>query len=413
MFDPPKLPRIKGSMHPRFEEILTPEALAFVAKLDGAHSGRRAELLAARRERGKRISAGEAVDFLASTANIRSDEWQVAPPAPGLEDRRAEITGPPTRKMSINALNSGAKVWMADFEDATSPSWTNVIDGQINLKDAIRGQLEFTSEDGKEYKVGDVTPTIVVRPRGWRLCEKHISIDGRPLPAALVDFGLFFFHNAQQLIDNGAGPYFYLPKLESHLEARLWNDVFVQAQALLGIPQGTIRATVLIETLPAAFEMEEILYELRDHSSGLNAGRWDYIFSYIKTFAFRGDEYVLPDRSQITMTTPFMRSYTELLVSTCHKRGAHAIGGMAAFVPNKANPTVTEQALAKVKADKEREAADGFDGSWVAHPGLVPTCIEAFTAVLGDRPNQLDKQRPDVHVTAADLLVRRQRRRQR
>ncbi|MET0866229.1 MAG: malate synthase A, partial [Nakamurella sp.] len=249
-----------------------------------------------------------------------------------------------------------------------------------------------------------VTPTIVVRPRGWRLCEKHISIDGRPLPAALVDFGLFFFHNAQQLIDNGAGPYFYLPKLESHLEARLWNDVFVQAQALLGIPQGTIRATVLIETLPAAFEMEEILYELRDHSSGLNAGRWDYIFSYIKTFAQRGDEYVLPDRSQITMTTPFMRSYTELLVSTCHKRGAHAIGGMAAFVPNKANPTVTEQALAKVKADKEREAADGFDGSWVAHPGLVPTCIEAFTAVLGDRPNQLDKQRPDVHVTAADLL---------
>ena len=295
MFDPPKLPKIKGSMHPRFEEILTPEALAFVAKLDGAHSGRRAELLAARRERGKRISAGESVDFLTTTAEVRSDSgWRVAPPAPGLEDRRAEITGPPSRKMSINALNSGAKVWMADFEDATSPSWTNVIDGQINLKDAIRGELEFTSEDGKEYKVGEVTPTIVVRPRGWRLCEKHISIDGRPLPAALVDFGLFFFHNAQRLIDNGAGPYFYLPKLESHLEARLWNDVFTQAQALLGIPQGTIRATVLIETLPAAFEMEEILYELRDHSSGLNAGRWDYIFSYIKTFAHRGNEYVLP-----------------------------------------------------------------------------------------------------------------------
>ena len=404
MFGPPKSPRVKGSLHPRFEEILTPEALAFVAKLDGAHSGRRAELLAARRERGKRISAGEQVDFLTSTAEIRSGDWFVAPPAPGLEDRRAEITGPPTRKMSINALNSGAKVWMADFEDATSPSWSNVIDGQINLYDAIRGNLEFTSEDGKEYQVGETTPTIVVRPRGWRLCEKHISIDGRPLPAALVDFGLFFFHNAQQLIDNGAGPYFYLPKLESHLEARLWNDVFVQAQALLGIPQGTIRATVLIETLPAAFEMEEILYELRDHSSGLNAGRWDYIFSYIKTFAQRGDEYVLPDRSQITMTTPFMRSYTELLVSTCHRRGAHAIGGMAAFVPNKANPAVTEQALAKVKADKEREAADGFDGSWVAHPGLVPTCIDAFTAVLGDRPNQLDKQRPDVHVAAADLL---------
>ena len=406
MFDPPKLPRIKGSMHPRFEEILTPEALAFVAKLDGAHSGRRAELLAARRERGKRISAGEPVDFLTSTAEVRNDTgWRVAAPAPGLEDRRAEITGPPTRKMSINALNSGAKVWMADFEDATSPSWTNVIDGQINLYDAIRGQIDFTTEDGKDYKVGDVTPTIVVRPRGWRLCEKHISIDGRPLPAALVDFGLFFFHNAQQLIDNGAGPYFYLPKLESHLEARLWNDVFTQAQALLGIPQGTIRATVLIETLPAAFEMEEILYELRDHSSGLNAGRWDYIFSYIKTFAHLGNEYVLPDRGQITMTTPLMRAYTELLVSTCHKRGAHAIGGMAAFVPNKADPKVTEQALAKVKADKEREAGDGFDGSWVAHPGLVPTCIEAFTAVLGDRPNQLDKQRPDVSVTAADLIA--------
>ena len=406
MFDPPKLPRIKGSMHPRFEEILTPAALAFVARLDGAHSGRRAELLAARRERGKRISAGEQVDFLTSTADIRTDTgWRVAPPAPGLADRRCEITGPPTRKMSINALNSGAKVWMADFEDATAPSWANVIDGQINLYDAIRGNLSFDAEDGKEYRVGDVTPTIVVRPRGWRLCEKHISIDGRPLPAALVDFGLFFFHNAQKLIDGGAGPYFYLPKLESHLEARLWNDVFTQAQALLGIPQGTIRATVLIETLPAAFEMEEILYELRDHSSGLNAGRWDYIFSYIKTFAQRGDEYVLPDRSQITMTTPFMRSYTELLVSTCHRRGAHAIGGMAAFVPNKADPAVTEQALAKVKADKTREAGDGFDGSWVAHPGLVPTCITAFTAVLGDRPNQLEKQRPDVHVTATELIA--------
>ena len=406
MFDPPKLPKIKGTMHPRFDEILTPEALAFIAKLDGAHSGRRAELLQARRERGKRISAGEPVDFLDSTTKIRSDpSWKVAPPAPGLEDRRCEITGPPTPKMTINALNSGAKVWMADFEDATAPSWSNIIGGQINLYDAIRGKLEFTSEDGKEYKVGAVTPTIVVRPRGWRLCEKHISVHGRPLPAALVDFGLFFFHNAQQLIDNGVGPYFYLPKLESHLEARLWNDVFVQAQALLGIPQGTIRATVLIETLPAAFEMEEILYELRDHSSGLNAGRWDYIFSYIKTFAHLGDEYVLPDRSQISMTTPFMRSYTELMVSTCHRRGAHAIGGMAAFVPNKADPKVTEQALAKVKADKEREAADGFDGSWVAHPGLVPTCVTAFTEVLGDRPNQLDKQRPDVQVTADDLIA--------
>ncbi|HEY4625722.1 MAG TPA: malate synthase A, partial [Blastococcus sp.] len=312
-------------------------------------------------------------------------------------------TGPPTRKMSINALNSGAKVWMADFEDATSPSWTNVIDGQINLKDAIRGELEFTSEDGKEYKVGEVTPTIVVRPRGWRLCEKHISIDGRPLPAALVDFGLFFFHNAQRLIDNGAGPYFYLPKLESHLEARLWNDVFTQAQALLGIPQGTIRATVLIETIPAAFEMEEILYELREHSAGLNAGRWDYMFSVIKSFRTRGDEFLLPDRNSVTMTVPFMRAYTELLVRTCHKRGAHAIGGMAAFIPSK-DPEVNEQAFAKVRADKEREANDGFDGSWVAHPGMVELCKEVFTAVLGDRPNQLDKKREDVHVTAEQLL---------
>ncbi len=406
MFDAPNTPKIKGSAHPRFEEILTPEALAFLARLDGAHSGRRAELLAARRERGQRISAGEPVDFLRETADVRTDAaWRVAPPAPGLVDRRCEITGPPTRKMSINALNSGARVWMADFEDATAPSWSNVIGGQLNLFDAIRGNLEFTAEDGKEYRVGNETPTIVVRPRGWRLCEKHISIDGRPLPAALVDFGLYFFHNAQQLIAGGAGPYFYLPKLESHLEARLWNDVFVQAQALLGIPQGTIRATVLIETLPAAFEMEEILYELRDHSSGLNAGRWDYIFSYIKTFAHRGDEYVLPDRSQITMTTPMMRSYTELLVATCHRRRAHAIGGMAAFVPNKADPAVTEQALDKVRADKEREAADGFDGSWVAHPGLVQTCMTAFTEALGDRPNQLDKLRPDVTVTAADLLA--------
>jgi malate synthase len=406
MFGPPKAPKVKGTMHPRFDEILTPEALVFVAKLDGAAAGRRAELLAARRERGKRITAGEKVDFLTETAGIRADSsWQVAPPAAGLVDRRCEITGPTSRKMSINALNSGAKVWMADFEDSTAPSWFNIIDGQLNLFDAIRGNLDYTAEDGKEYKVGEETPTIVVRPRGWRLCEKHLTIDGRPLPGSIVDFGLFFFHNAQALIDSGAGPYFYLPKLESHLEARLWNDVFVQAQALLGIPQGTIRATVLIETLPAAFEMEEILYELRDHSSGLNAGRWDYIFSYIKTFAARGQEYVLPDRSNVTMTTPMMRAYTELLVSTCHRRGAHAMGGMAAFVPNKSEPKVTEQALAKVKADKEREAADGFDGSWVAHPGLVPTCTAAFDAVLGDRPNQLDKQRPDVHVTAADLIA--------
>lgn len=397
---------VRGTMHPRFNEILTPEALTFVAQLDGAHSGRRAELLMARRERANRISAGQPIDFRAETSWIRTDpDWRVAPPAPGLEDRRCEITGPPTRKMSVNALNSGAKVWMADFEDSTSPSWFNIIDGQISLYDAIRGRLDFTADDGKEYRVGDQTPTIVVRPRGWRLCEKHLIADARPLPASLVDFGLFMFHNARQLIENGAGPYFYLPKIESHLEARLWNDVFIQAQALLGIPQGTIRATVLIETLPAAFEMEEILYELRDHSSGLNAGRWDYIFSYLKTFASRGAEYVLPDRSRITMTVPMMRAYTELMVSSCHRRGAHAIGGMAAFVPNRQDETATQQALAKVAADKEREAADGFDGSWVAHPGLVPTCTDAFTSAFGDQPHQMERQRPEVTVTAADLLA--------
>jgi malate synthase len=396
---------IKGTMHPRFEEILTPEALAFVSLLDGAHAGRRAELLLAQTQRGRRITAGDTPDFLPETAAIRSDpQWRVASVAPGLEERRCEITGPPTRKMSVNALNSGASVWMADFEDSTSPSWFNIIDGQINLHDAVRGQLDFTSDAGKEYRVGQRTPTIVVRPRGWRLCEKHLVADGRPLPASLVDFGLFFFHNASRLIDNGAGPYFYLPKLESHLEARLWNDVFIQAQALLGIPQGTIRATVLIETLPAAFEMDEILFELQDHSSGLNAGRWDYIFSYLKTFAGRGPEFVLPDRAQITMTTPLMRSYTDLLVATCHRRKAHAIGGMAAFVPNRQDERATEEAFAKVVADKEREAADGFDGSWVAHPGLVKICGDAFEAVLGDRPNQIERQR-EVNVTASDLLA--------
>ncbi len=396
---------VKGTMHPRFEEILTPEALAFVSALDGAHAGRRAELLRARSQRAQRIAAGERLDFLPQTASIRADSsWRVAPPAPGLEDRRCEMTGPPTRKMSVNALNSGASVWMADFEDSTSPSWFNIIDGQINLYDAIRGQIDFT-EDGKEYRVGQQTPTVMVRPRGWRLCEKHLIADGRPLPASLVDFGLFFFHNAGRLIENGAGPYFYLPKLESHLEARLWNDVFVQAQALLGIPQGTIRATVLVETLPAALEMEEILYELQDHSAGLNAGRWDYIFSYIKTFSGRGPEYVLPDRAQITMTTPMMRAYTSLLVATCHRRGAHAIGGMAAFVPNRQDEAATRQALSKVAADKEREATDGFDGSWVAHPGLVPTCLDAFTAALGERPHQIDRRPSEVAVTADDLLA--------
>ncbi len=400
-----RIPTVKAAAQPRFDEILTPAALEFVARLDGAFAGRRAELLAARRDRARRISAGEDLDFLPDTAEIRSDDWHVAEPAPGLTDRRCEITGPVSRKMTINALNSGASVWMADFEDATAPTWFNIVDGQLNLRDAIRGRIDFTADDGRRYRVGDAAPTIVVRPRGWHLCEKHLTIDGRPLPASLVDFGLYFFHNAHALIDAGAGPYFYLPKLESHLEARLWNDIFLLAQELLGIPRGTIRATVLIETLPAAFEMDEILYELAEHSAGLNAGRWDYIFSAIRTFAFRGASFVLPDRSQVRMTTPFMRAYTELLVSTCHRRGAHAIGGMAAFVPNRADEVATNQALAQVRADKDREAADGFDGSWVAHPALVQTCTTAFDAVLGGRADQRDRLREDVSVQAVDLLA--------
>ncbi|USQ75751.1 malate synthase A [Ornithinimicrobium cryptoxanthini] len=399
--------QVRGSDHPRFAEILTPEALDFVRKLDGEFAGRRAELLQARRARQHQISAGrEELDFLPETRGVREHKsWRVAEPAPGLTDRRAEMTGPASRKLTVNALNSGARVWMADLEDATAPTWFNVIDGQVNLFDAIRGQVDFTDENGKEYAVGGQTPTIVLRPRGWHLCEKHLSVDGRPLPASLVDFGLYFFHNAQELIERGAGPYFYLPKLESHLEARLWNDIFVMAQDLMGIPQGTIRATVLIETVSAAFEMEEILYELRDHSSGLNAGRWDYIFSYIRTFAQRGPEFVLPERAEVTMTTPLMRAYTELLVKTCHKRGAHAIGGMAAFVPDRTDEAASAAALDKIRADKEREAADGFDGSWVAHPALVPTCTEVFDQVLGENPDQRQRQRPEVEVTASDLLT--------
>ncbi|WP_111768258.1 malate synthase A [Nakamurella deserti] len=395
-----KTPSIRGEMHPRFDEILTPEALAFVGKLDAAIAGRRAELLIARDDRQKRITAGEQPDFLPETAGIRDDpSWQVAPTAPGLADRRCEITGPPTKKMTVNALNSGASVWMADFEDSTAPSWFNVIDGQLNLHDALRGTIDFTDDNGRTYQVGDTTPTVMVRPRGWRLCEKHLSADGRPLPASVVDFGLYLFHNAQWLIDTGAGPYFYLPKLESHLEARMWNDLFLRAEELLGLPVGTIRATVLIETFPAAFEMEEILYELREHSAGLNAGRWDYIFSYIKTFAGRGPEFVLPDRSSITMTTPMMRAYTELLVDTCHRRGAQAIGGMAAFVPTRDDEQATREALAKVSADKAREAEDGFDGSWVAHPALVRICLDAFTG----RPHD-DAQHWPARITADDLL---------
>ncbi|TJZ44540.1 malate synthase A [Streptomyces piniterrae] len=396
--------QVLGAPGDRHDEILTPAALDFIGRLDAAFAGRRLELLAERRHRAELIAAGGPLDFVPATSAVRNDpDWRVAPPAPGLLDRRVEITGPPERRMTVNALNSGAQVWMADFEDATSPTWDNIIGGQLNLLDAIERRIDFTTARGKEYRLGDRTATIVVRPRGWHLTEKHLLVDGRPVPASLVDFGLYFFHCAQRQIDAGSGPYFYLPKLENHLEARLWNEVFVLAQDLLGIPRGTVRATVLIETITAAFEMEEILHELREHSAGLNAGRWDYLFSLIKTFAHRPD-YVLPDRAKVTMTAPFMRAYSELLVRTCHKRGAHAIGGMAAHLPSRDAPA-NQAALAKVRLDKEREAEDGFDGSWAAHPGLVPLCREVFDSVLGERPHQLERTRDDVHVTAADLLA--------
>jgi malate synthase len=398
--------QISGSEVARAEEILTPQALELIATLHRELNDRRLELLAAREERVQALAAGGSLDFLAETKGVRDDDsWRVAPPAPGLADRRVEITGPTDRKMTINALNSGAKVWLADHEDANTPLWENVIGGQLNLRDAIDRTIDFTSPEGKTYALrpDSELATIVVRPRGWHLPEKHITVDGQETSGGLVDFALYLATSGQKQIDRGLGPYFYLPKMESHLEARLWNDAFNLAQDFLGIPRGTIRATVLIETYPAAFEMEEILYELRDHSAGLNAGRWDYMFSVIKSFRTRGEEFLLPDRNSVTMTVPFMRAYTELLVRTCHKRGAHAIGGMAAFIPSK-DPEVNEQAFAKVKADKDREANDGFDGSWVAHPGMVEVCKEAFTAVLGDRPNQIDKLREDVNVTAEQLL---------
>ncbi|MEO3856089.1 malate synthase A [Acrocarpospora sp. B8E8] len=397
---------IKGPMLERFDEILTPEALAFVATLQREFDARRLELLDARQVKQAGLSAGGTLDFLPETAEIRAGDWRVAPPAPGLEDRRVEITGPVDRKMTINALNSGAQVWLADFEDANSPTWDNAVNGQLNLRDALDRTIDFSS-GGKSYALKDDAElaTVVVRPRGWHLTEKHVTVNGKPVSGSLFDFGLYFFHCAQRQIDKGKGPYFYLPKMESHLEARLWNDVFVRAQELLGIPQGTIRATVLIETYPAAFEMEEILYELRDHSAGLNAGRWDYLFSVIKKFRTRGREFLLPERNAVTMTAPFMRAYTELLVRTCHKRGAHAIGGMAAFIPSRRDPEVNKVALEKVRADKTRESGDGFDGSWVAHPDLVPICREVFDSVLGERPNQLDRLREEVSVSAADLLA--------
>lgn len=396
---------ITGPMLERFDEILTPEALGFVAALQREFGARRLDLLEARQTRQAELSAGGTLDFLPETKEVREGDWQVAPPAPGLEDRRVEITGPVDRKMTINALNSGAKVWLADFEDANSPLWENCVSGQLNLRDALDRAIDFET-GGKTYALRPDAElaTVVVRPRGWHLDEKHAQVDGRPVSASLFDFGLYFFHCARRQLDKGKGPYFYLPKMESHLEARLWNDVFTRAQELLGIPYGTIRATVLIETYPAAFEMEEILYELRDHSAGLNAGRWDYLFSVIKKFRTRGREFLLPERNAVTMTAPFMRAYTELLVRTCHKRGAHAIGGMAAFIPSRRDPEVNAVALEKVRADKTRESGDGFDGSWVAHPDLVPVCREVFDGVLGSRPNQLDRLREDVSVSAADLL---------
>jgi malate synthase len=402
---------VLGRLGDRYDEILTPDALAFLTELHHRFSNRRHDRLADRMRRRFEIGNGHDPRFRDDTAHIRADKtWRVAGAGPGLEDRRVEITGPTDAKMTINALNSGARVWLADQEDATSPTWKNVIEGQLSLRDAIRGELSFTNPDGKVYEVtAERTPTIVMRPRGWHLPEQHLQyVDrtGREMAASgsLVDFGLYFFHNAQALIAAGRGPYFYLAKLESSEEARLWDDVFSFSEEYVGILHGTIRATVLIETLPAAFEMDEILYELRDHCAGLNAGRWDYIFSIIKNYRGRGARFVMPDRSEVTMTVPFMRAYTDLLVKTCHARGAFAIGGMSAFIPNRRDPEVTARAIEKVAADKKREAGDGFDGTWVAHPDLIPTAMAEFDAVLGDRPNQLDRQRDDVHVTPALLL---------
>jgi malate synthase len=394
---------IIAPIHDRFGETLSDDAMEFLASLHRNFEPRRRELLEARARRYEELSAGGTLGFLDETKDVREADWKVADPAPGLRDRRAEITGPTDAKMAINALNSGAKVWLADHEDANTPLWENMVQGQLNLRDAVAGTLELTTPEGKHYSLGDQTATIVVRPRGWHLTEKHVLVDGERMSGSLFDFGLYFFHCAQAQLDRGSGPYFYLPKMESHLEARLWNDAFVVAQDHLGIPQGTIRATVLIETYPAAFEMEEILYELRDHSAGLNAGRWDYMFSVIKNFRSRGRDFLLPDRNSVTMTVPFMRAYTELLVRTCHKRGAHAIGGMAAFIPSK-DEQINQQAFEKVRDDKTREANDGFDGSWVAHPGMVELCTEVFTAVLGDEPDQRHRTRDDVNVTAEQLL---------
>ena len=379
------------------DQVLTGDAVDFLTRLQREFGPRREQLLAARQERAQRLRDGELPDFLPETEHVREGQWRVEPVPGELQDRRVEITGPVDRKMVINALNSGAKMFMADFEDSNSPTWANCIEGQVNLSDALERTIQLDTAE-KQYRLNEETATLLVRPRGWHLVERHFGVDGQPISASLFDFGLYFFRNHAR-----GGTWFYLPKLESHLEARLWNDVFLWAQDELGVPRGTIKATVLIETILAAFEMDEILYELREHSAGLNAGRWDYIFSVIKKLGHR-PEFVLPDRADVTMAVPFMRAYTELLVKTCHARDAHAMGGMAAFIPSRRDPEVNAAALAKVREDKEREAGQGFDGTWVAHPDLVPVAMEIFDRVLGERPNQVDRQRDDVSSSAADLL---------
>src|ERR1700751_5394555 len=383
--------QITAEITPQFAKILTPDALAFVAKLEREFRVVRDEAPRARQDRQSRFDAGELPDFLTATKKIRESEWTCAPIPSDLRDRRVEITGPTDRKRVINALNSGAKIFMADFEDANSPTWTNMVEGQINLRDAIRRSIRFTSPEGKNYQLREQVAVLLVRPRGWHLPEKHMLVDGKPVSGSLFDFGLYFFHNATELMARGSGPYFYLPKMESHLEARLWNDVFKMAQDELGIPQGTIRATVLIETIPAAFEMDEILYELREHSAGLNCGRWDYIFSCIKKFRNKPN-FLLADRAKITMTTHFMRSYSLLCIKTCHRRNIFAMGGMAAQIPVKNDAKLNEEAFAKVRADKEREARDGHDGTWLAHPALVPVAKEGFDKLMPGQ-NQLDRLR--------------------
>jgi malate synthase len=394
---------LRGDVPRAFDDVLTPEALEFVGALQREFGGRRSDLLDARRQRRERLLEGGTMDFLPATEEIREGDWTVAPVPEDLQQRWVEITGPTERKMVINALNSGADGFMADFEDANSPTWHNMVEGHVNLRDAIEGTITYVGSDGRRYELVEDPATVLVRPRGWHLPERHLLVDREPVSGSLFDFGLYFFHCAPRLLRRGTGPYFYLPKLESHLEARLWNDVFSFCEEAARLEPGTIKATVLIETLPAAFEMDEILWELRDHSAGLNAGRWDYIFSSIKCFPER-PEMVLPDREDVTMTVPFMRAYTELLAATCHRRGAHAMGGMAALIPSRRDPEANDKALAGVRADKQREVSQGYDGTWVAHPDLVPVAREVFEQGLQRAPNQLQRRRDDVHVTAGELL---------